>query len=132
MRFVSLALIALVGLSGCIQSAGFDGTGPHVPETMVITGQGAKSGTVDRPLDCPADAMLSVVLQGRGDVKVVVTDAAGTAVHDSRYQDSQHVDVGTLGGTPGAWHVLVDFAMVDVFGQRLGSYEGQWVITFTC
>jgi hypothetical protein len=112
---LAFAVAATALLAGCVGSFGAN--------SVTVAGQGYKTGTETRTLQCDATGNLAFGIQGGGSLTVKVTDGAGASRFSGSVvagQDGQHQ---SLTGEPGTWTLTV----ATGFG-----FGGQYAIVLTC
>lgn len=99
-------------LAGCMGNA------------VTVSGQGYKTGTESRSLDCGPQAHLAIGVQGAGRMSVSVVDGGGRTVYsEGSLGAGQDGTATTLQGEPGEWTLRVSTG----FG-----FSGQYGITLSC
>lgn len=113
MRIVlALAVVAALLTAGCMGNS------------VTISGQGYKSGTQTKTLDCGGTGHVAAGNQGTGKLTVSVLDGDGNTIFaDGDFGAGQGGRTQRLTGVPGTWTLKVSTG----FG-----YVGQWGITLTC
>jgi hypothetical protein len=93
-------------------------------ESATIAGQGYKAGTQSKGLGCGSHAILSYGSQGVGQMRVTVTDGAGTRQYDEGdVGATQEGEATTLEGASGTWTLRVSMGL---------GYTGQYSVTLAC
>lgn len=115
LRALAFALVATALLAGC--------TGSFGANSVTVAGQGYKSGTETRTLQCDSTGTLTFGIQGGGSLTVKVTDGAGASMFSGSVVAGQDGSHQSLDGKAGTWTLTVTTG----FG-----FGGQYAIVLAC
>lgn len=121
---VALFLLA-VALSGCANGQfGSYGDGKEI----LIGGNGQKTGSESKNLECSSEAQVAVGFNGQGTIKVTVKDGSGAKVYEKSFNgNGQEGETKEIPGEPGTWKLTVSFS-----GTYVGGWNGQYGIYLRC